>query len=206
MATLPGARSYILSLTLLTLAPVTASANSADADGAEGVSHPEIVPEGFHQPELASLDVPAVDDSMSDEEAQAAERITRCRSNVLALAETLEAEYRAAVSETEKAIAGIIENRSLDQTAKLGQILGQQQARKQLDELIRIAREVSTPASLAACARLRPHPPGVQASNRLPNIQDVESLTDSILLQIANQPVHNPLPFGVLAGLWNAAL
>ncbi len=206
MATLPGARSYILSLTLLTLAPVTASANSADADGAEVVSHPEIVPEGFAQPEPASLDVPAVDDSTSDEEAQAAERVNRCRSNVLDLAETLEAQYRAAVLETEKAIATIIENTSLDQTAKLAQILGQQQARKRLDEMIRVAREVSTPARLAACARLRPHAPGVQAPNRLPNIQDVESLIDSILLQIANQPAQNPLPFGVLVGLWNATL
>jgi hypothetical protein len=204
MATLPGARSYILSLTLLTLAPVAASANSSDADGAQGDPHPEIVPEGFSQSEVVSLDVPPVDDSATDEQAQSAERIARCRSNVLALAETLEAEYRVAVSETGRAIAAIIENKSLDQTAKLGQILGQQQARKQFDEMIRAAREVSTPAKLAACARLHPHPPGIQARNRLPNIHDVESLTDSILLQIANQPAQQPLSFGVVVWLWNA--
>lgn len=204
MAILPTARLYILSLSLLTLAPVAATANSDDAIGAKGSSHPEIVSEGFIAAEPASFNPAEAGNSIDDDLPQPQDRSARCKREVLSLADMLESEYRVAMSEIEISIRNILENQGLDQPAKRSNILIQQSAQQQLDDLINTARNISTPANLAACSRTIPHPRSAQAPNSILNIDDVEELLDFILLQIANQPANNPLPFEVLAGLWNA--
>ena len=206
MAFPPFARSHILSLLLVTLAPVAASANSDDALDAERAAMPELIPEGYSFSEPASLDVPQVDDRVDDQSVRTQERIARCREAVLQVANILESEYRAAVLEHNRAFERIMRDQSLDQTAKQGRMLGLQKARQRFDELINTARRDSTPAKLGACERALPHPRGAPVPGRLPNIDDVESLVDSILLQLANQPENSPMPLEILADQWNSKL